>query len=78
MAEIYTVSELEAKIRALDLEIEEVRRRPAQQSLDGNFVSFAGVLSSLMSERADLMRRHTAAQAAAAGRSSGQGPRSFI
>lgn len=56
MALDYTVDEIKEKIKELDDEIRTLRRRPSSQSLDGNFVSFAGQLSAAMKDR-DYWRR---------------------
>lgn len=78
MAEIYTAAELEEQIRAIDEQIKAINARPAQSTLDGNFVSWAGSISSLMQQRRELMRRLELVRARAAGASGLQGPRRII
>lgn len=77
-AELYTSAEIEALIREVDEEIKKLIKRPAQQSLDGNFVSFAGKASELRAYRSDLAAALILRRRVDAGGSSLQGPRQEV
>lgn len=54
---IYTEAECIEAIKSIDQALADLRKAPAQQSIDGNFVSFAGKSSELQSERRQWVLR---------------------
>lgn len=78
LALIYTLAQLEAQLAAVELQIVANNARPAQQSIDGNFVSFAGKASELMAQKQLLLDAIEARRRLDAGASATQGPRNKI
>lgn len=78
LAEIFTAAELEQQIRDVTSEIAKLSKRPGQQSIDGNFVSFQGKGSELLTLRNDLLAALKVRKARDAGSSAAQGPRQEI
>lgn len=62
-APMYTVKECLVEIKAIDDEVRNIRRAPAQQSVSGDFVSFAGRLAELRAERREWKSRLDEAKA---------------
>lgn len=78
LALIYSLAELQAQLVVIDAAIATNNLRPAQQSIDGNFVSFQAKGPELMAQRQQILDAIEARRRLDAGGSATQGPRSQI
>lgn len=78
LALIYTLAQLEAQLAAIEVQIATNNARPAQQSIDGNFVSFQGKGSELIQQRQQILDAIEVRRRLDAGGSAAQGPRTSV